>query len=936
MTEKEAEAAAISSLALKLSNAQWRGSWSPGVKYKSGDLVYLGGRTYFSLNNANLGHRPENSPYWHEILPTHTTVAGSAGVAGSGLSGSGTTTDPFKLSPSTQSTLGVVSSAFPGSTSLAAQYLPAPVLTSERYVAPNGNDSAIGDEARPLQYLKTAWLQLAAVGGGTIYVADGTIISADGHGLFIAGLGGGVLSPTAVPFMAVSVIGWGGLGTRGFTNIPPALLLGGALDPSSEMDDPAIWISGSVSRPMSFSNLRFGGNNTLNKGMRWGWDYTRDDTGAIIKQNVTGAVRSSGQTVLTVDPVSFNICKIKRVANVVSVSLKFRAGQRTPIHIGMSVFVNFTSSDFTPATLTVVDTVSDVESLNTITFASTGSPFTTGTIGGATIGAVTSNLALPRDYITLYGGTSEFPASTYRATAVTSTTITVTDYYGYSPRSASASASNIGTYAVHNRLDFAVARVNMANVGASLITNDLSTERFVSGPNVDLANVEFFRGQDWFFDGYDVASVAGQAGCRDPERRAAILCDVGSAAAAVGFGDLDGVTNGYGGIRYRCSSNGTAVVTIKNVICDLPITGFQAVPAVEVLDGISSHNIYLENISVVDVSGTPAIKVNANSPWSCVTVNTTYGDIEGPCNIINGNFAQLEDANAETPNRRGQYAVYGPERLLAGKHMAAFRHGGLGTAVLPSQGLVEALPANWQSIAAGVTVTITGIRDPFGGTSAIRLSSATDGKLVSIFGRHIGVNSAVGDIYIAAMWFRGNTAHSDAYGFSVQNNAQTEVYLSKTAFPPRPLGGEWNCLVVGGRLAAADNGGTPVTTDTITRLQLTLNAGASVDVFEPTIYCLPASDAAFSSVSDNEVAEIVTHGRTSPGYLSTGMLGTHYGQKVIAHGGIGTGLTYVEGAGSGALTIVGSFSPKRYQPTFAADGTTIRGWSELVNATINP
>jgi hypothetical protein len=63
--------------------------------------------------------------------------------------------------------------------------------------------------------------------------------------------------------------------------------------------------------------------------------------------------------------------------------------------------------------------------------------------------------------------------------------------------------------------------------------------------------------------------------------------------------------------------------------------------------------------------------------------------------------------------------------------------------------------------------------------------------------------------------------------------------------------------------------------------------------------------------------------------------GVVFGQKVISASGLGTGLAYEEGVGSGQVTIAGSFSPKKYEPIFKADGT-LKGWVELLDGSINP
>lgn len=809
--------------------------------------------------------------------------------------------------------------------------LPNSSASASRYVHPNGSDSNAGTSwFSPLKYFKTAWTQLQSLGGGTIFFADGTHISADGRGLHIAGADGGVYPEHSVPPMPAQVIGLC-VNTGGslFLQSPPALLSGGAQNPSTDQDDPGIWLSNATGYPISFSNVRL--TDELNKPIRIGWDYYRDGSGVIAKQNVTHADRANEQTVFTCDPFEFDIYKISRTSNVVSVILGLRTGQACPIRRGMTAFVDYTlATKFSPGAFVVTNDgqFSDGGRAG-FSFASVGDDFSSGSTSGPSIGTASCNLAAPNDWITVYGGVTEFPESTYLVLDSDDTTITVRDVYGYSPRHATASADDIGTYAGQDRQDYVVAKDSWDNI-ASRMVGDLEDDRFVNGPGLDSGPNEFFQMNNMSVFGCNTHKNGSDYGTRDPDRRAAILFNSGNSSQGVGFGTVSQAPIGYGGIRYWCGVNASAIMSFAHICCDQPVGNFKSVPAVEVLQGNQYHAIYIEDASLVDADpDIAAVQVDANSPFSCVRVNSVFGPIFGPCTVMGGPYPGIQWGASSTPNSLSQTGHWGHDRLIAGRHPGTYRNGDIASGPLASIGISND-PDDWASIDGGITVT-NNVRDPFGGTLANRFSSATSGPQILIHSGGYATVANVGDVCAAAVWMRTNGSNV-AYTIDVRYNVDNTILFTRSGYFSTANGNEWVCVATGGRLEQV--AGILPTGNISCVLQVTMSAGQTIDIYEPSIYRLTQADesAIFSSVSDTELAEILTNIKTVPSYLSAGITGTHFGQKFVAHGGLGTNAKYIVGGGSGQITI-GSQNDNAIE-VFDATGASL-GVIKLFDFTVN-
>ncbi len=821
---------------------------------------------------------------------------------------------------------------------ISPEQLPPNINGAIRYVSPDGDDSNDGDDwSRPLQYLKTAWESLYPSFGGTIFFADNTEISADGKGIHIGqGTEFGLIADS-VQSLPIRVVGVGEGSFSSFATNPPVNLLGGAQDGSADMDDPLIWISDSVNAPMSFENIQMIAG--LNKSIRIGWDYPRDADGEIIKPAVDAASRANGETEFTVTPYDFVIDKISRASNIVSVAFKLRATQASPMIIGAKVYVDFTGAEFTPVAATVTNTTFDgMNVYNVVQFPSVGANFSTGAVGGAGIGFLYSTCVLPLDYITVYGGVTEFPASTYKVLSSemvdeTEGTITVTDYYGYAPRSATASDTDIGTYAFQDRFNHSVARLEMINIGGSSVSGDIETEDFKHGPTMDVGSTIFTTYSNLMLGGYNIKKVGSEYGCRDPNRRAGFCADSGAGPGAVGFGTITKYWGTNGGIVYHGPPNSGSMFSIKNVIVDQGLTEWKSVPAVSVHDMSNSSYLYLEDVSLVDGQVViPAIDI-VDCGTGTVAVNGVYGRIDGTCILQSGGVPGLAYDAAQLPNEQGQVGPYGEigGQFLAGRHVSLARSGA------PNANVLGGNYANQDSddwITNDVTLTTTGIRDPFGGTRAVRITGTGTGAFVT-FRSLNSTPSNDGDLWFGAIWMRRDTAKGRAVDVLVTDTNDNEiVYLNAHGYYPVADGtaGEWEPVNVSGFLSDIPS---PDYVDNNMIFTLIIGNGEHVDVYLPSLWYNPVADRT-DKVTSAEIGEILTHQAPAPSYLLNGHVGTPIGVKVFAAGGLGTDSdnTKTAGIGSGQLTLTGSGTV--YLPVYDLDGTTVIGWTELLQATVNP
>lgn len=803
---------------------------------------------------------------------------------------------------------------------ISAASMPSSVNRNVRYVHPNGVDTAVGTSWRqPLKTVVTAWRQLAELGGGTLYVADESQIAPDGWPVTGLHVFNDETVPGTVPPAPITVIGVTSKNsTAGFSFAPTARIYGGAGGISEDQDDPAIWLCGPEGQtPMRFENIRT--QDGRNKPWRIGWDYAVRDavTRAIVKPNVTHASRAAGVTTLTTEMYSFDITKIKRVSNVVTVT---QALGQIPVPIGAQVYIDFTHAEFTPGWFAVVGQTSIDNGGDSITVASTGADFT----DNSPTGDFQSNCVAAADSITLYSTDAEFPSSHYRVLSVDEDDILVTDEYGFAPRSATASADDIGTFAAQDRRWHVFDRYQIVNCGGTPERGSETADRFCAGPTVDMAATQFFTFDHTSFDGYNLPEDGGDFTVRSLERRAAFLFDPGS-MGAFGTGIFSYQYGQRGGFVIHSGLATSSGITIRHVVEDMD-TSIKPVPAIDVYNANFSSQYVFDDIQIADNGGAvPTIRTDTNDlHYGAITVINPFGTIEGPCNLIS-NGAPNAAAAMGSPNIYKRTGWYGSDRLVAGRHLAAARSGAPTTAPFDIKGGVQD-SGTWAKSPGGVTIT-TSIADPFGGTNAIRIANATGSTgLVTLLASSFGGAPIEGDFMAAAMWIKPNAQGANhAFTFRVGDNDLTNIFLSGFAdYPNFEDSGEWYMAVVGGQLEDVSGG----VTNTV--LEIQVEDGGAVDVYLPTVF------RAGFAMSAAEAAEWATHIQPMPEHIEASMCGTKVGQVFIADGGIGTNSANAktEGVGSGELTLTGSGTV--YLPIYDRDGSTVIGWVAALQATINP
>ena len=179
-----------------------------------------------------------------------------------------------------------------------------------------------------------------------------------------------------------------------------------------------------------------------------------------------------------------------------------------------------------------------------------------------------------------------------------------------------------------------------------------------------------------------------------------------------------------------------------------------------------------------------------------------------------------------------------------------------------------------------------------------------------------------GDNVVFGMWARSATPDTVLNG----HNLVASLNIFQDLICPVPPGtggdGDWQWATGIGQVLKSATGGSST-------LEVHFPVSADYYFYAPTVYYLPLAD-----FTRNEAYRIHATFVSMPTYLQSGCAGTMAGVPLIGHGGLGTDNAFVEGVDPGELTIVGSFTPKKYEPILAADGT-VKGWVELLDGTVN-
>jgi hypothetical protein len=795
-----------------------------------------------------------------------------------------------------------------------------------RFVSPDGDNDNPGTIELPMKTASAAYESLPAA-GGAIYCAIDTKWSDGTEGLGLADLQGCWLRQdgwTVAGWLAAKRVdfrGWGAGSETQFGENCVNLRWGDGNPANLLRTNPGIWIGTGLNQ-ISFTGIKI----TARQSSRIGWDYRRNEDGTIAWANITGASRADGETVFTVSsPPGWVVTQMSRASNVVTARITahgFVGGVTCAFHIETgSGAPTFADGDFTMSQATSVGSFQyDIQ------YADAGADQAVMAVTGASI---SGHMVKVHDLIDTTSTNAEFPPTFYRAIAVSPTTITVLDTSGYAPRSATATGSNVGTYVVHGR-SFGSSFVRQTHCSMSIPPGfNPGDARWSYGPVVDIGASNgfgttivggYYNGAGWN-DG-----TAEHQGVRDPNRLASILVWSGSASAC-GLHLIGPVNLQSGHVEFQGGPDAVGFVFATHVIQDCDI-GQHTRPCFE-SPGIGSATGLLLDCSNADAPAeAPDVDLGGlRGPILVMLCPKVIGagdpaaDLAMPI-VLNERRSSWRDATTSF-DADGKLGWWGNNGRLAGWRIDAQAQFG----VFQGLGLENLLPAigDWTE-GSGVTVTPGQSSREINGTDEAFLVEGSGGSLAS--GAITTPAAALDDHFIFWTWIRGNNANGNKLpvtdlifrgGYPTGNESLIQQYS--------PFGGDgqWDLLMRVGRCGASDVGETDF------RMFFFTLTGYEYEVFGTTLIHLPAA-----TYSRNAVWRLAHTIRAPfPQYLPLGLAGTMEGQKLIAHGGLGTGTAFVEGVGAGQLTVVGSFSPKKYEPVYEADGT-IKGWVEMINATVNP
>ena len=785
--------------------------------------------------------------------------------------------------------------------------------TNTFYAKPTGDDTKDGlswDTAK--QTFLAAYNAMYASGGGTVYVAHNT----QGP-IWIRG--DGVPVPGFVQATRCRIVGTGLVSNEQF-GVPAASDILGGVGFGGGRFTPSIWITATGGVPISIENIKTG--ELSNQPVRLGWDYYRKADYTPKTQTIASWARTTsvlpGTSVITVTLPSYNITSMSRT--------------------GTTVTVNFTNTD-THASWTVQPANGTGSTDSVLRIAGTSGSFTAGdypitgvlsngsltyTQGSGTAsagagGTLSCHGVNFQDRLEVVSTSTEVPSTVYRVQSTTVTTVTVTDWYGYSPRTPTITVSSPGTFVLQNRsINTAIGLVDLINVQGNMTVTEAGLDRFETGPCVDMGGTSDGRIRlinTSFCGGFGATSGAD---IHDPDRSAWMLMDASSRWASGLV--VRHARPSAGGIRVYGGQTYSWSLEIDDVVADISVPDI-APPLIEVT-GPSNYDAG----SIRATRSFNTDKANNVSPDFITTgmkANNAYidtGIVQGPGLIIQSTTAAAWGGDiTSSPLDQGQAGFWADTRI-AGRHPGNYRAlGGLATCRYPN--LINPNTGTWTLSGASIA---TGTKDPFGNTDAMTITRSGSGFL--IVNTSDTSTRALGDRWAIGCWAQGpagtGLVSPGAFGIieyqQIPNNGNL-LAGCEVAF----LGdGEWQWYSAGCTITTLTNTTAPS--------QLTLGIAASCNFYGLVLIKVPAND-----MTDNEFAEYVLTMRHQPYYITPGLTGTFEKRKMIAHGGMGidTSVPKVAGVASGQLT-VGAITT--YEPRYAADGVTVIGWSPLFAATINP
>lgn len=758
------------------------------------------------------------------------------------------------------------------------------------YCAPSGSDGASGTS--PFEPKLTGYagaLALQALGGGTLYMETTTSW-------------GGPVAGQGAWFEQT------GLGTPGFVQVAHGMTvkmrgrLGdaqvfqrdslGALRvqtaPGAGRRFPGIWVK-SLSTRLTFENIVpvSPADALLDCPWRLGIDYMRKSDHTTLDITVTNASRAAGSTTLTVTLPTYTITNASRTGTTVTIRVTVTSVQFHDWVVGQLVKVtstdgNFPSGDFTVLSVTAAGTAAGLGFAD-ITYTQAGAATT-----GTNIGTMGAHGVIVGEWVDLFSSSSKFPSSMYRCTSVpASNQIVVEDIYGYSPRSASDSDTNIGTL-VHQVRSAGVANLTIINCGLQCGGWQGGLDDFKSGPACDVgsSNATSLLLDSCLVNGYLPPSGTSNAH-RQADRCAGVYADPGTGLGSAV--EMYRCSGSDGGIRLRVGLTraSTDQAVARSCLFDTS-TGF-APPLIEVVEPNPSTGAIIDLCEIADNDQTiPIGRAVSSTRCDPNRFKITRSALQAISPVDWPGYVDYGPGNAwgagqlPSPWTKRQYGFYAGGRI-AGRHPGHNR--AMGPVAAPYANKFLANTASW-TVPGGVTVNSSTDAAPDGSASAYKMTGT---GLVTVTANPISLTCAVGGRLVVGAWIKG--AYTDVpliFGPSSggvtfndgKSNASGAVDIISTA------GWQWFAFDA-----------------TIATVSSPLNVIGQYSV-AGVAYLWGATFVYVPETVDNdEYAEWFGTFKHQPAYLPVGMSGTMEGQKFVAHGGLATAKRYTIGGGAGQITL---------------------------------
>ena len=821
----------------------------------------------------------------------------------------------------------------------------------------DGNDGKTVQTAKKTGYAAAAVICTASdLAGGTIYVSGSASWGGPvpGQGLMftsrsgIPELGIGYQYGPPLNIIGIGASNSGGLPTP-FQGNGVAILRAGSNMPADYDLKPGVLLSSTFLK-INLYNIQlapatgFEGpyNGAPFASYRMGWDYRRTLAGAYTSQVISQAQRSgtagAGTTVFNtnlVGPVQVTSATRSLINGVWTtvLTIPLQGSYSPPWESGTPVYFTDTSGHFTSGVYTVgADLQTTIDSTAQWGFSIVDGQ-TTAVGPVANPGSVASAYAYPGCRISVqlpnnpHFLSTSYPVISSAVTGPTTGTVTVSDIYGAAtskpwgniPVTTSAEAVTGGVMMVEERSWDASTGWTLENCATRACQDPSQLARMRPGvdigatnaftPQVDTCYLQGYYDPTVPYDGYRMDSLVAQGG----------------PSAATGYA-VKGGNGQQASFRANTAITLTSInsVSVDDFLYDSDGTGHM--PGLYTILGNSATSVFLNDLVPADYSPGygPALNLIIGISPLKLTGNSCSG-YTGPSAAPSSNVGAIAGSAASWV-RGPRAGLKGNSVQYVARHASSWRGGPPYYARVPNY---ARNPEAWSPLG---TISQTG---PFGDTDATQYDNTAGGSVLF----HSGRDAAYGPGWyvVIAGWFcgvNGGIAHSGnvsvglstvGTGTFVAGVGEGNGGTSWTGLLDDPDDG-WQFGAWYAQVATNfDNFyqasvSTPIGAGSGSSLMLFDQM--TIQWFDPAVY------------TDLDISEYIGTIKACPPYLPAGMVGTIRGQKLIAHGGIGTAKHYVSGVASGQITV--GAANNKYVELFDESGNSLGVFGPGSAFTVNP